>query len=153
MIDMKLNRIIQIVFIFLPGVILAQAQTQYQQIGILEARKSVFDFGSIPQGRPVFHVFMLENPSLKPVLIDNVQASCGCTTPEWSREPVSPGGKSEVKVGFNAAAEGPFEKTIQVFYAGGQQIVLTIKGNVWKTPDQPAPPNKIVSSLKTVRLK
>ena len=150
---MKLNRILQVVFFFLPVFTLAQVQTSDQQIGMLEVRKSVFDFGSIPQGRPVFHVFLLENPSLKPVLIDNIQASCGCTTPEWSKEPVAPGAKSEVKVGFNAAADGPFEKTIQVFYAGGQQLVLTIKGNVWKTPDQPAPPNRIVSSLKTVRLK
>jgi hypothetical protein len=153
MIVMKLNRILQVVFFFLPVFTLAQVQTSDQQVGVLETRKSVFDFGSIPQGRPVFHVFLLENPSLKPVLIDNVQASCGCTTPEWSKEPVAPGAKSEVKVGFNAAAEGSFEKTIQVFYAGGQQIVLTIKGNVWKTPDQPAPPNRIVSALKTVRLK
>ncbi len=150
---MKLNRVLQVVFFFLPVFTLAQVQTSDQHIGMLEARKSVFDFGSIPQGRPVFHVFILENPSLKPVLIDNIQASCGCTTPEWSKQPVAPGAKSEVKVGFNAAAEGPFEKTIQVFYAGGQQLVLTIKGNVWKTPDQPAPPNRIVSSLKTVRLK
>jgi hypothetical protein len=153
MIVMKLNRVLQVVFFFLPVFTLAQVQTSDQHIGMLEARKSVFDFGSIPQGRPVFHVFILENPSLKPVLIDNIQASCGCTTPEWSKQPVAPGAKSEVKVGFNAAAEGPFEKTIQVFYAGGQQLVLTIKGNVWKTPDQPAPPNRIVSSLKTVRLK
>lgn len=150
---MKLNRVLQVVFFFLPVFTLAQVQTSNQHIGMLEARKSVFDFGSIPQGRPIFHVFILENPSLKPVLIDNIQASCGCTTPEWSKQPVAPGAKSEVKVGFNAAAEGPFEKTIQVFYAGGQQLVLTIKGNVWKTPDQPAPPNRIVSSLKTVRLK
>lgn len=150
---MKLNRVLQVVFFFLPVFTLAQVQTSDQHIGMLEARKSVFDFGSIPQGRPIFHVFILENPSLKPVLIDNIQASCGCTTPEWSKQPVAPGAKSEVKVGFNAAAEGPFEKTIQVFYAGGQQLVLTIKGNVWKTPDQPAPPNRIVSSLKTVRLK
>ncbi len=150
---MKLNKILHVVFFFLPVFTLAQVQTSDQHIGMLEARKSVFDFGSIPQGRPVFHVFIVENPSLKPVLIDNIQASCGCTTPEWSKEPVAPGAKSEVKVGFNAAAEGPFEKTIQVFYAGGQQLVLTIKGNVWKTPDQPAPPNRIVSSLKTVRLK
>jgi hypothetical protein len=153
MIVMKLNRVLQVVFFFLPVFTLAQVQTSDQHIGMLEARKSVFDFGSIPQGRPIFHVFILENPSLKPVLIDNIQASCGCTTPEWSKQPVAPGAKSEVKVGFNAAAEGPFEKTIQVFYAGGQQLVLTIKGNVWKTPDQPAPPNRIVSSLKTVRLK
>ena len=153
MIVMKLNWILYIAFFFFPGFTMAQVQNQGQQIGMLETRKSVFDFGNIPQGRPVFHVFMLENPSLKPVLIDNVQASCGCTTPEWSREAVSPGGKSAVKVGFNAAAEGPFEKTIQVFYAGGQQIVLTIKGSVWKTPDQPAPPNRVVSTLKAVRLK
>ncbi len=150
---MKLNRILQVVFFFLPVFTLAQVRTSNLQVGVLETWKPVFDFGSIPQGRPVFHVFLLENPSLKPVLIDNIQASCGCTTPEWSKEPVAPGAKSEVKVGFNAAAEGPFEKIIQVFYAGGQQILLTIKGNVWKTPDQPAPPNKIISSLKTVRLK
>ena len=112
---MKLNWILYIAFFFLPGFTMAQVQNQGQQIGMLETRNSVFDFGNIPQGRPVFHLFMLENPSLKPVLIDNVQASCGCTTPEWSREAVSPGGKSAVKVGFNAAADGPFEKTIQVF--------------------------------------
>jgi hypothetical protein len=153
MIVMKFNWILFGAFFFLPGFTKAQVQNQVLQVGFLETRKSVFDFGSIPQGRPVFHVFTLENPSLKPVLIDNIQASCGCTTPEWTREPVSPGGKSEVKVGFNAAAEGPFEKTIQVFYAGGQQIVFTIKGSVWKTPDQPAPPNRLVSTLKAVRLK
>jgi len=88
-----------------------------------------------------------------PVVIDNVQASCGCTTPEWTKEPIAPGGKTNLRVGFNAAAEGPFEKTIQVFYQQGKQLELAIRGNVWKTPDQPAPPNKTVAALKTVRFK
>jgi hypothetical protein len=129
------------------------AYAQTVQSGLLDAKKSVHEFGAIAQGRPVYHVFQLENKSSIPVLIENVQASCGCTTPEWDKEPVAPGGKTNVRIGFNAAAEGPFEKTIQVFYQQGKQLELAIRGNVWKTPDQPAPPNKTVTALKTVRFK
>ncbi len=136
---------------FVFSVYAASAQTD-QDIK-LEASKSLHEFGAIAQGRPVYHVFVLENKSGTPVLIDNIQASCGCTTPEWTKEPIAPGGKTNVKVGFNAAAEGPFEKTIQVFYQQGKQLELAIRGNVWKTPDQPAPSNKVIVSLKTVRFK
>ena len=128
-------------------------QAQAGQGVLLETGKSFHEFGSIAQGRPVYHVFVLENKSALPVVIDNVQASCGCTTPEWTKEPIAPGGKTNLRVGFNAAAEGPFEKTIQVFYQQGKQLELAIRGNVWKTPDQPAPPNKTVAALKTVRFK
>ena len=77
-----------------------------------------------------------------------MQASCGCTTPEWSKEAVLPGGKTTIKVGFNAASEGPFEKPITIYYNGGLVKQMTIKGNVWKTPDQSAPGNQALNIFK-----
>jgi hypothetical protein len=84
-------------------------------------------------------------------VIDNVQASCGCTTPEWSREPIAPGGTSIIKVGYNSAAPGYFEKTITLMYAEGMTSLISIKGTVWKTPEQPAPFNKSIAFLKAAK--
>lgn len=109
------------------------------------------DFGKIPQGKPVFYEFDIVNQGTAPVALENVMASCGCTTPEWSAEPIAVGKSSTIKVGYNSAAPGPFEKTIQVVFGGGQMQVLTIKGNVWKTPDQPAPANKSLALLKSLK--
>ena len=45
--------------------------------------------------------------------LDNVQASCGCTTPEWSKDPIAAGATAKIKVGYNAAAENYFEKRLR----------------------------------------
>ncbi len=113
-------------------------------------QESVFDFGKIPQGKPVFHSFVVKNTSAQNLQIADVQASCGCTTPEWKREIVAPGESTIIKVGYNAAAAGYFEKTITLFYGEGETSLITIKGDVWKTPEQPAPSNKSVAFLKQV---
>ena len=59
-----------------------------------------------------------------------------------------PGATANIKVGYNAAAEGPFEKPITITYAGNQNKVIRIKGEVWKAPDGAAPTNTSVSFLK-----
>ncbi|RXK58710.1 DUF1573 domain-containing protein [Lacibacter luteus] len=110
--------------------------------------ETTHDFGKIPQGKPVTYVFTFENIGKDSLKLDNVQASCGCTTPEWNKTAVAPGTKSTIKVGYNAAAEGQFEKTITVYYNGGQTKVLVIKGIVWKTPDQSAPTNQALNVFK-----
>lgn len=114
----------------------------------LQFTETAYNFGKIAQSKPVFHLFSVLNTSSKAVKIDNVQASCGCTTPEWSREEIAPGAKTDIKVGYNAAAEGPFEKTITVSFAGQTQV-LRIKGEVWKAPATPAPGNASVELLKS----
>ncbi len=106
------------------------------------------DFGKIPQGKPVTTNFTVENIGKDTLKIEQVQASCGCTTPEWSREAVAAGGKTTIKVGYNAATEGAFEKTITIFYNGGQTKQVTIKGTVWKTPDQSVPNNEALNVFK-----
>lgn len=101
-----------------------------------------YDFGKIPQGKPVHHVFSVQNIAADTLRIENVQTSCGCTTPEYSKELVRKGGKVDVKVGYNAASEGQFEKSITVTYNGGQVKQLLIRGYVWKTPDYSVPSNQ-----------
>lgn len=79
------------------------------------------DFGKIPQGKPVTYEFKFTNTGDSPIIISNVEASCGCTKPEYSSTPVKKGEKGTIKTTFNAAAAGPFNK------------VITIKSNA-KTP-------------------
>lgn len=116
---------------------------------VLGLPETSYDFGKIPQGKPVTHIFAVENIGKDSLAISNVQASCGCTTPEWDRNKVqAPGEKTKITVGYNAAAEGPFTKSITITYNGSQTKQITIKGEVWKTPVSSAPENKDLKSLK-----
>jgi hypothetical protein len=115
----------------------------------LAVKETEFDFGKIPQGKPVTHVFSITNSGKTGFKLDNVQASCGCTTPVWDKEKViAPGTTSEITVGYNAAAEGPFTKPVTITYNGTQSKVITIKGTVWKTPTESAPTNGAINDLK-----
>lgn len=115
----------------------------------LGMKETIFDFGKIPQGKPVTHIFEVVNNGKDSLKIENVQASCGCTTPEWERNKAqAPGEKTNITVGYNAASEGPFTKFITITYNGTQSKQITIKGEVWKTPVNSAPENKAATELK-----
>jgi hypothetical protein len=88
------------------------------------------------------------NKSNTPIVLENVLASCGCTTPEWSKEPIAPGATTLIKVGYNAAAEGAFNKNVTVQIAGGQVQTINITGNVYRTPATSAPLNSSLTLLK-----
>jgi hypothetical protein len=115
---------------------------------VLDLKVTEYDFGKIPQNKPVFYFFEFVNKGEAPLKIENVQASCGCTTPEWNKEEIPAGGSDKIKVGYNAAAEGSFDKTITIFYNGGQTKQIKIKGHVWKAPTGSAPNNQSVQFLK-----
>lgn len=117
---------------------------------VLLLKETMYDFGKIQQGRPVTHQFELVNTSTDTVKLENVQASCGCTTPVWKKEPVMPGKGSIIQVGYNAATEGTFEKPVTIYYNGGQTKVITIKGNVYKSPETSAPLNTSIQLLKQI---
>ncbi len=115
---------------------------------VISLKENEYDFGKIPQGKPVTHVFKFNNVGSIPLKLDNVQASCGCTTPEWSKESIPAGGSSIITVGYNAANDGPFTKSITIAYNGTQSKQINIKGEVWKTPAASAPENSGLESLK-----
>jgi hypothetical protein len=114
----------------------------------LKFRETEHDFSSIPQGKPVYYTFEVVNTGQTPLKLDDVHASCGCTTPEWNRDPIAPGATAKIKVGYNAAAEGYFEKYITVTYQSIHTKQLKIKGTVWKAPEGSAPTNASINFLK-----
>jgi len=92
------------------------------------------DFGKVKQGVPAEHQFTFRNTGKVPFVIANAQPSCGCTAPDWTKTPVPPGGTGFVKATFNAATQGPFNKTITVTSnVEGGITLLTIKGEVTVT--------------------
>ncbi|MFN8238038.1 MAG: DUF1573 domain-containing protein [Chitinophagales bacterium] len=88
-----------------------------------------YDFGTLPQGKPVAHEFEFTNTGTEPVVLENVKASCGCTTPTWTKEPVMPGKKGTIKAQYNMAREGSFRKSITVTTKDGETVELFISGN------------------------
>ena len=130
----------------------AGAQVMNQPVAdstdILKLREAEHDFASIPQGKPVYYSFNIVNTGTTPLKLDDVHASCGCTTPEWSREAIAPGATQVIRVGYNAMAEGYFEKFITITYQSNKTKQLKIKGTVWKAPEGSAPVNAAVDFLK-----
>ena len=100
-------------------------------MAIFNWSESSHDFGKVKQSIPVTHEFKFTNSGRVPLVIVNAQPSCGCTTPDWTKTPVPPGGSGFIKATFNAASAGPFNKTITVTAnVEGGSMYLTIKGEV-----------------------
>jgi|TARA_R110000737_G_scaffold117240_3_gene149965 hypothetical protein len=90
----------------------------------------VIERKDIAKGTDDMFSFEFKNTGNTPVLIQNVQTSCGCTTASKPEAPIAPGKKSEISVKYDTNRVGAFEKTITVTTNVGEPIVLTIKGNV-----------------------
>jgi hypothetical protein len=74
-----------------------------------------FNYGTVPAGTVVTHRFRFKNTGSAPLTLTNVKASCGCTTPEWSKDPVAPGAEGFVEAKFNSTGRsGANNKTITV---------------------------------------
>jgi hypothetical protein len=108
------------------------AQEQATQNGpVITFEKKTHDFGDIVQGDKVEETFKFANTGSQPLIITNVQVTCGCTVPKgWPRDPIMPGGKAELTVAFNSAGKmGKQSKVVTVVSnavnADGSQISFT----------------------------
>jgi hypothetical protein len=110
-------------------------------------KKETHDFGTIPEGPAAEYEFSFVNNGKEPLIIQQVHASCGCTTPSYSKEPVLPGKTGVVKASYSTVGRpNAFTKTITVVSNAGTKM-LTIKGEVEKAPDGSVPSN--TSMIKT----
>ena len=103
----------------------------------LEFDDSDFDFGTVEElGGPVDHKFTFINRGLEPITIVGVKASCGCTTPDWSKEPVAPGESGFIMARYNPQNRpGAFRKSLRVTTSNPQiQKTLFIQGSVNPKP-------------------
>jgi len=116
-------------------VIVAGMATLTAQVGAntpgIKFSELVYDFGTFPEETgKVAYTFEFTNTGKSVLILQNVKASCGCTTPTWTKEPVAPGGMGVVEVIFDATGRaGAFNKTITVTTNAGEET-LTIKGEV-----------------------
>ncbi len=95
------------------------AQAQQVQGPVIVWEKPTHDFGDVPQGDKVEYTFKFKNTGREPLIITNVQVTCGCTTPKgWARDPIAPGQSSEITIAFNS--QGKF---------GRQNKVVTVMSN------------------------
>ncbi|MBN9336656.1 MAG: DUF1573 domain-containing protein [Chryseobacterium sp.] len=94
--------------------------------------KTTFDYGNVKAGSDGHRFFTVKNTGDKPLIISEVKPSCGCTTPEWSKDPILPGKSAQIKVGYNTGIKGSFNKLIEVYSNDPQnnRSVLYIKGTV-----------------------
>ncbi len=107
----------------------SNAQTKKAHISFKESN---FDFGTIKEANgKVTHRFEFSNTGAAPLILSNVKASCGCTTPKWTNTPVPAGEKGFIDVTFNPRGYRSFTKSIRV-NSNGEPPVLTliIKGSV-----------------------
>lgn len=73
------------------------------------------DFGDIKPGAVVKHTFTFKNTGKSPLIISNASATCGCTVPEWPKEPVAPGAEGKIDVQFDSHGKsGQVSKTITI---------------------------------------
>lgn len=122
----------QVIFIFM-AILLATGIASAQQKAVIAAEQTSYDFGTIKEADgKVSHTFQIKNEGNMPLVITRVIASCGCTTPEWTKEPIAQGKTGDIKVTYDPAGRpGPFTKTISVYSNGKTgSFILTIRGNV-----------------------
>lgn len=106
----------------------------------IEFQETSFNYGTISEtaGKAV-HVFEFKNTGDAPLILTNVRAGCGCTTPEWNRQPIAPGEKGSIKVSYDPRNRpGSFVKSVTVNSNASNNVVsLTIRGNVTRKPAGP----------------
>ncbi|MDR2139874.1 MAG: DUF1573 domain-containing protein [Tannerella sp.] len=108
-------------------------KTETEGAPVATLPESVYDFGLIEEEAGfASHVFQVKNTGNAPLLITHVQSSCGCTEPQWTREPIAPGKTGNVAITFDPVNRpGPFRKNVTIFTNDGRpRLRVTIQGDV-----------------------
>lgn len=117
------------------------SNAQNDTLPVIKFDKTEHDFGKIKEGTMATYSFVFYNKGQAPLQLKDVHASCGCTTPEWPKEPIMPGAKASIKAAFNSYGRpGLFTKYITVKSNGGPDLTLVIKGEVLVNVPDPVSP-------------
>ena len=105
-----------------------------EQKPVLTFDKDAFEFGVVNEGNVVTHTYEFTNTGNTPLILQAVQVSCGCTTPEYSKAPIAPGKKGKVKIAFDSAGQlGKQHKIVTVTSnALTRHTLLHLRGEVVK---------------------
>lgn len=99
---------------------------------VMRFDETTYDFGEVQEGELVLRSFRFRNVGTAPLLITQASSSCGCTVPDWPRQPIAPDSSGTIQVTFNTAGKpGDQTKQVTIFantYPNEQQ--LTVRGFV-----------------------
>jgi hypothetical protein len=106
-----------------------------------------YDFGTVSFGKPAQHEFVFTNTGKTPLILSDVKASCGCTTPTWSKAPIAPGKTGSIIVAYDTKRAGMVEKKVTVTSNARTPVkeirikIHVLDGETPKPPDDLASPN------------
>lgn len=105
-------------------------------------KEESYNFTEVPEGPQVTHEFKFTNTGKEPLILTNVRASCGCTTPSWPKEPILPGKDGAILVTYNTQGRpGAFNKSITITSnADAPEKIIYIKGEVVKAEPEKSVP-------------
>ncbi|UZR93804.1 DUF1573 domain-containing protein [Chondrinema litorale] len=128
-----MKHLFSFLFLFIAATTISLAQ------GVFSFEELEHNFGDIKEGELAEHVFAFENTGDAPIVIENVRASCGCTTPQWPKEPIMPGESAEIKAVFNSKGRpGNVYKTITITSNASETTkTLKLRGQVIKSDSTP----------------
>ncbi len=97
-------------------------------------KEESYNFGDVGEGPQITHEFKFTNNGKEPLILSNVKASCGCTTPSWPKDPILPGKEATILVTYNTQGRpGKFTKSITITSnAATPSKVIYINGTVEK---------------------
>ena len=118
-----MKKIFLISFLFVSVICFAQDAVKFSSMN--------HSFGKIKKGTPVSYTFSFTNTGTRPLVVEVATAECGCTTPDYPKQPIAKGAQGKIKVTFNAALSGVFHKTVTVKFANiDTPTTLSIDGEV-----------------------
>lgn len=120
---------------------------------VFSAEKMEVNFGEVEYKGDGTREFVFKNTGNEPLLITNAKGSCGCTVPEWPKEPIRPGQTGVIKIKYDTSRSGPISKTVTITTnevegkdANGNPTyknhTVAVKGNVKQAPANDGLPTK-----------
>ena len=123
-------------------VVAAGAQDEKKVTGPeISFQETTHDYGTIELNGDGTYNFEFTNTGNEPLILSKPRSSCGCTVPEWPKEPILPGETNKIKVTYNTHKAGPFNKTVTVYSNARSKatVLLRIKGKVEAKPAEALP--------------
>ncbi len=109
---------------------------------MMEFETKVIDYGEIDKGSDPLRKFMFTNIGSEPLVIKSAKGSCGCTVPDYPKDPIMPGQTGSIDVRYDTKRIGQFTKTVTLTTNIEEKIVLTIKGKVNNVVEEESVPTK-----------
>jgi hypothetical protein len=129
--------------VFMAVLGLNSVNAQIEKGAKIEFNKEVHDYGNIKYGGEPYCSFEFKNTGDEPLIISNAKGSCGCTVPEWPKEPIAPGAKGTIRVKYDTNRPGPINKSVTITSNAINEPnkVIRIKGEVGPAPESGMPVN------------